>query len=80
MSRSIASNLARSLGGKWTYVPFCGRWECDDGVRSVQRYSVLGGMTGDEYVGSEAWLYGEGKPKRAEHLMADSEAKTLFPF
>jgi len=68
---SIATNLAKTLGGKWTHVPFHGRWECDDGKRSVQRCSVLGGMSGDEHVGSEAWLYGAGRPQRAEAFMAN---------
>jgi hypothetical protein len=66
---SIVQMLHATLGGKWTHIPFHGRWECDDGIRYIQRCSVLGGMTGDEHVGSQAWLYGDFPPQRAEKYM-----------
>ena len=75
---TIAANLAKHLGGKWAYVPFRGRWECDDGERAVQRCSVLGGFRGDEHVGSEAWLYAKGDvPRRAERFMGSKPALRL---
>ena len=77
---SIAKNLAKHLGGKWTHVPFYGRWECDDGERAVQWRSVLGGFSGDEHVGSEAWLYAKGEaPRRAERFMGSKPALCLVP-
>ena len=76
---SIATSLAKTLGGKWTHVPFYGRWECDDGERAVQRCSVLGGFNGDEHVGSEAWLYAKGAaPRRAERFMTSRVPLPLY--
>ena len=59
---SIAKQLAKVFGGKWTYYPY--GWECDDGVRHVARVSA-GVDEFDNDVGpAQYWMYGAGTPVR----------------
>lgn len=72
---SVAKNLAKNLGGKWSY-DGVSSWWCDDGVRHVSRccsdYS-------DEYGPIEYWLYGVAPyPQRAEqYLYTKNSGDTL---
>lgn len=50
-TESTTKMLARRLGGKWKNV--CGGWECDDGIRTVNRVLTGRDMNG-EYDGMTA--------------------------
>ena len=71
MANSIAKNLSKNLGGNWKYHPPFGLWTCDDNIRYIQKCSVLGGMLGDEHIGTQVWLYNGGSPERAEEYMTN---------
>lgn len=79
MSWSIAKQLGKTLGGKWTYNHSCFGWCCDDGQRHVYRVSA-GVDEFDNPVGPpQYWLYGDGKPRRAERYIArDVSLKIKF--
>lgn len=65
---SKAKQLAKALGGKWTYDGMSS-WHRDCGTMHVSRCSPGTDQFGDPLPGSEYWLYGDGAPRRAEiHL------------
>jgi hypothetical protein len=77
---SVAKNLAKHLGGKWTYD---GRasWWCDDEKRSVSRCSAGVDEFENPLGPAEFWLYGDGTPRRAEGYLPSSHRRhRLFRF
>lgn len=75
MAQSLCKRLAKSLGGKWEYRYPC-YWVCDDGKRRVIRCSA-GTDEFDNSLGTEWWLYSDGKPERAEKYMDDAKRRLL---
>lgn len=75
---SKAARLGKTLGGKWTYHWPC-HWYCDDGKRSVTKFSA--GV--DEFenpVGpGQYWLYGDGEPRRAEQYITNKTHFSALP-
>ena len=65
---SIVKNLAKHLGGKWTYDGVA-TWWCDDDKRSVARCGQLIDPEWSDDTRREYWLYGDGTPRRAERYL-----------
>lgn len=56
----VVDLLAANYGRKWKYDLGSHEWRDDTG-RTVRRCVVMGGMTGDEEVGTQMWMYEDGK-------------------
>jgi hypothetical protein len=67
---SIAKQLSKTLGGKWTYDGMA-TWWCNDMIRSVSRCGQLIDPEWSDETRREYWLYGhgDGTPCRAEKYM-----------
>jgi hypothetical protein len=61
--KSKVKIFAKVLGGVWKYDGIC-MWWCDDGKRSVARYSAGVDEWDNELGPPQYWLYGDGIPKR----------------
>jgi len=63
----ITNFLSKKYGGKWKYIPKCG-WECDDGIRYVQKVLTGKDISG-EYTGETSLcLYFRDNSKPSEWL------------
>jgi len=66
---TIAESFRRHLGGDWRY---CGTgsatWR-DDRGRSISRVAMMGGWDGDDVVGTQWYLYGDGPTRHAEQYL-----------
>ena len=67
----VVDLLAANYGRKWKYNR-SDHWWYDDTGRIVRSCTVMGGMTGDEEVGSQMWLYEDGKTPVLVHLFIDA--------